>query len=270
MRSEKMNLPGLFMLMILLTGILYASNTPVTDFKWTVGEYLRYDVKWSFFYLGSLKLYVLEVDTVDHARVYHCKIHIDSNPKLPFVNIHDVYETYIDAEGLFSRRFVSYEQKSDHVIYTRYDFNYQQNTVSIRIENRYSDHTETVLDSVGKIPDKVQDSLSLLYFARAMVKYSINASVPVFAYNKLDTTVIRFTGDARTFDLHDLDLTGYYLDGRLKFVGIAGIKDDFKGWFSLDLQRVPLKAYMKAFVGSVRIELKEWENWSGEEVLSEN
>ncbi len=258
-----------FILVLGIWSYLPANNSPKTDFKWKVGEYLHYDVKWSIFYLGSLKLYVLEEDTIQHSRVYHCKINIDSNPDLPFVNIHDVYESYIDADGVFSHRFVSYETKSDHIIYTRYDFDYQKNTVKIHIENRYRDKTVTVLDSVGHIPDKVQDSLSLLYFARAMVKYRVNSQVPVFAYNKLDTTMIRFTGNARDIELHERDLSGYYLDGRLKFVGIAGIKDDFRGWFSLDLQRIPLKAYMKAFVGSVRIELKEWKNWDGEEILLE-
>jgi len=60
---------------------------------------------------------------------------------------------------------------------------------------------------------------------------------------------------------------GYYLDGRLRFVGIAGIKEDFKGWFSTDGQKVPLKAYMKAFIGSVKIELEDWKNWNGDRIF---
>ena len=50
---------------------------------------------------------------------------------------------------------------------------------------------------------------------------------------------------------------------RLKFVGIAGVKDEFKGWFSPDRQSVPVIAKMKAFIGSVGIELIRWKNWEG-------
>ena len=60
---------------------------------------------------------------------------------------------------------------------------------------------------------------------------------------------------------------GYYVDGKMKFVGIAGVKEDFKGWFSQDGQSVPLHAKMKAFVGSVRLNLEWWKNWSGDDIL---
>lgn len=237
------------------------SSTPVID--WQVGEFLHYDVKWSLFYLGSLKLTVLEADTVHGRLVYHCRINIDSNPDLPFVKLHDIYESYIDAQQVYSHIFISYERKGDYTIYTRYDFDYDQGQVIIHIENQYPGHSETVLDSIVKIPDRVQDSLSLLYYARAMVKNNTRIAVPVFAYNQLDTTIIRFTGSQKQINVLGKKTSGFYLDGRLKFVGIAGVKEGFRGWFSLDPQRVPLKAYMKAFVGSVRIVLKNWKHWPG-------
>lgn len=43
--------------------------------------------------------------------------------------------------------------------------------------------------------------------------------------------------------------------------GIAGITGPFKGWFAADKQRVPLKAELKVFVGSVKVELEDWKGW---------
>lgn len=253
----------------LLNHSLLADTAPSPIFKWQVGEDLIYSVKWSFVYLGSLHLQVLGTDTVNGRQVYHCRIYIDSNPSLPFVNIHDMYDSYIDAEGFYSHIFISYEKKSDHVLYTRYDFNYENYRVKIRIEKHRDQEVEIVLDSTAVIPRKVQDSLSLLFFARAMVKTSVKIDVPVFAFNKLEITRINFTGKRKKIKANDHKIEGYYLDGKLKFVGIAGIKEGFKGWFSLDKQSVPLKAYMKAFIGNVRIELDQWEKWEGDTIFRE-
>ncbi len=237
--------------------------------KWQIGEELVYSVKWSFVTLGQLKLQVLSSDSVDKNKVYHCRIYIDSNPSIPFVDIHDIYDSYIDADEIYSHIFISYEQKDDYLLYTKYDFNYHRKQVAIFIERR-TDHTnETLLDSVVTIPGKVQDSLSLLFFARAMVKNWVSLEIPVFAYNQLDTTQINFTGNKVNYESNDQELKGFFLDGRLKFVGIAGVKEDFKGWFSLDNQKVPIKAYMKAFVGSVKLELDEWKHWNGEKYFTE-
>ncbi|GAB4363948.1 MAG: hypothetical protein Kow0042_02180 [Calditrichia bacterium] len=239
------------------------------DFVFQEGEELFYSVKWSFIHLGTLRLQILKADSVNNRKVYHCRIYIDSNPSLPFVNIHDVYDSFIDAENIYSHVFLSYEKKSDHILYTRYDFDYERNEVHIRIEEQRGTNSVVVLDSVASITDKVQDSLSLLFFARAMVKNRIDTTVRVFAFNKFESTLINFTGERKKIKLNSFAIDSYYLDGRLKFVGIAGVKEDFKGWFSPDRQSVPLKANMKAFVGSVKIELEEWKNWEWDSILTD-
>lgn len=247
---------------------VFALNPNQLNFKWKVGEELIYSVKWTFINLGELKLTVLNRDTLNHRPVYHCRIYIDSNPSLPFVNIHDIYDSYIDAEQIYSHVFLSYEQKSDYILYTQYTFDYVQGIVKIRIEKRHQNEFESVLDSVVVIPDKVQDSLSMLFFARAMAKNNLQMDMPVFAYNKFERTSINFTGEKKETKANDQKIMAYYLEGHLKFVGIAGVKEDFKGYFSTDRQGIPLKAYMKAFIGSVKIELEEWKNWEEDSILS--
>lgn len=256
-----------FILILNLTSQSPADENVEPEIQWQVGEELVYSVKWSFVHLGTLRLQVLNSDSIHGRPVYHCRIYIDSNPSLPFVNIHDIYDSFIDAEGVYSHIFLSYEKKKDHVLYTRYDFDYPNHRIHIRIEKQRGIDSEVVLDSTAYIPDKVLDSLSMLFFARAMVKNQADLDVSVFAYNNFEKTRINFTGEERSLKIHDIRTKSYYLDGRLKFIGIAGVKEDFKGWFSPDGQSVPLKAKMKAFIGSVTIELKEWSDWAGETIL---
>jgi hypothetical protein len=246
---------------------LHAQGYPPPVYKWQVGEELSYTVRWSFLHLGRLVLQVLNADTLSGRPVYHCRIHIDSNPSLPFINLHDIYDSFIDSAGFYSHIFISYEGKGDHLIYTRYDFDYEKNSVHMQIENRKGNHSIVELDSTGAIHKKVQDSLSLLYFARAMAHNKAKLTVPVFAYNKLDSTHINFRDKLSKIKTNDHKIKTLFLDGRLKFVGIAGVKQDFKGWFSTDEQAVPLKANMKAFVGNVTLELDEWKYWGGDSVF---
>jgi hypothetical protein len=256
--------------LILLPESSHSEEQNEYNFKWQVGEELTYSVKWTFVNLGELKLQVLSEDTINSYPVYHCRIHMDSNPSLPFIDLHDVFDSYIDAEEFYSHIFLSYEQEDKYVLYTRYDFDYDQNVVKIIIEKQYTDKIVRILDSLVTIPEKVQDSLSMLFFARAMVKDKLQMEMPVFAYNKFEKTHINFTGEKLETRTNDHDVLAYYLDGKLKFIGIAGVKDEFRGYFSTDPQRVPLKAFMKAFIGNVKIELKEWKNWAGDSILSDN
>ncbi len=257
-------------LILLLTGQMLGLRAidPSPKFKWEVGEDLQYKVKWAFVTLGKLRFRVLETDTLNGRTVYHCRVNIDSNPSLPFVRIHDVYDSYMDAEDFASYIFISYEDKKTHTIYTRYDFDYERREVHILIQNQYPDSVVTLLDSVASIPGRVYDSLSMFFLARGMVKNKTRIDIPVFAYNKVGITHINFEGTRKKVNVRGQKLHAYYLDGRLKFVGIAGIKEGFKGWFSEDLQSVPVKAKMKAFVGSVDIILEDWEHWDGDSIFS--
>lgn len=230
--------------------------------KLKVGEQLIYKVKYTFLTLGSLKFEILGRDTIDERPVYDCILYIDSNPSLPFVNIHDIYESYID-EDIYSRRFKAWEKESGYTLYTQYEMDYENQQVHI-IEKKMTETDTTMkLDSIAVLdtPRKVQDGLSILFFARAMAKADRPMSAPVFAYNELKYTFINFTGKREKVEVDDVKYKAYYLDGFLKFVGIAGVKEGFKGWFSPDEQSVPLKAHMEAFIGHVTLELESHKNW---------
>ncbi len=229
--------------------------------NWTVGEELTYHVKWSFIKLGELTLTVIEPDTMHNRLVYRCRINIDSSPGLPFITLHDVYESWIDADSFYSHYFKSVESDRSNTLLTIYDFQYDQKRVAIHIEQIKNGKGTVKADCTVTIPEKVFDSLSLLYYARAMARTEGKMNVPVFVYSEFKHTDINFTGQLQRIDLENKKLYSYFLDGRLKFIGIAGVKEDFEGWFSYDVQNVPLKAAMKAFIGSVKIQLLHWKNW---------
>ncbi len=250
----------LYILVLLSLCAPIYGQKPLLD--WQVGEELIYKVRWSFIKLGELRLQVLKKAQLNNRPVYQCRINIDSSPGLPFITIHDLYESYIDAEEFYFHLFQSYEKKGSHILYTSYTLVPESGQVKITIEKRFSDRVNVILDSTLKSSEKIYDSLSMLFFARAMCRYKISMNLPVLVYSKFEQTYIHFSGTLDDVEFRNTPVKSFFVEGKLKFAGIAGVKDDFKGWFSPDNQHLPLKASMKAFIGSVTIELQEWKNWN--------
>lgn len=257
------------MLLFAFTWPSRANDSAATQFKWQIGEELVYKVRYAFLTVGTLHFWVLDKDTVRNRPVYHCKLQMRSSSAIPFVHIDDIYESYID-EDMYAHIFWAYEQNGDHILTTKYDFDYDAGKIQITVQKFFENDTVLVLDSTAAVSDKVQDGLSLLFYARANAKNAAPQDVPIFAFHKHKSTFINFTGQTDDVKAKGAKVGGYYLDGKMKFVGIAGIKEDFKGWFSPDAQSVPLFARMKAFLGSVRLTLEWWKDWEGGKILGDS
>ncbi len=273
MVQKKISLPVLGLLFWFFIGLV--SNSPAQSlppeeipplFKWQVGEDLVYKVKWAFLTIGSLRFRVVEKTEINGQPVYRCRLHIDSNPDLLFLNIHDLYESYV-GEDMFSHAFESWERRSDHVLYTRYQMDYQQMKMHIFMQKWFPADTVTLVDSIATLNSKVQEGISIFYYARAMVKHKGKITLPVWAYLKFSNARINVYGEPKTIKVRGEKVSTYYLDGNLKFVGIAGLREGFKGWFSPDSQSVPLKAYLKAFIGNVKVEIDRWQGWDASQVF---
>ncbi|MFQ5583927.1 MAG: DUF3108 domain-containing protein [Calditrichia bacterium] len=249
--------------LLLLTSFSLKGEELKPNLALRVGEELNYKVKYSIMTLGSLNFKILGRDTLHGRPVYHCILYINSD--VPFVTIHDIYESWMDEE-IYSHRFFAYERKKNYTLFTSYDIDYNKKEIRIIEKKMTESDTVITLDSIAVINTdrKIQDGLTILFYARAMAKYKKKMSVPVFVFNELKYTFINFTGERKQVKAKGKKYKAFYLDGWLKFVGIAGIKEGFKGWFSPDAQSIPLRAHMEAFIGHVTIQLDSWNNWEPE------
>ena len=95
-----------------------------------VGEDITYVVKYLAFEIGEIRLKVLKeiVDDVD--TLYSAIAYIDSYDGIPFVDLHQIYETKFDKK-LFSHYFKG-TILSDDTTYTKYDFNGKKKIIHIQ------------------------------------------------------------------------------------------------------------------------------------------
>jgi hypothetical protein len=246
-----------------LSGSARAQGQPVPpDSVFVPGEELVYNVRYGFFDLGQVRIRVLRAVPRGSSLAYEGKGLIDSYPKIPFVDLHAVYESLIDT-GMFSCRFAGRQKDNDQWDFSRYSFDYPARRVFIEVGTH--DSVVTKRDTLA-IDTSFQDGLSLFFFARAKLFSGEKVNLPTIIKEEKVNTYIDFKDEHTTVDL---DAAGYPVDvvrfdGHMDFVGIYGLTGGFEGWFSNDEARVPIQAKMKVLIGSVTVELMRWNRpgWS--------
>jgi hypothetical protein len=228
---------------------------PETDEKLFVGEDLTYVVKYAFFNLGEVRFKVLEKININNTSVYKTTAYIDSYPDLPFVSLHQVYESYIDS-SLFPLKFFA-KIFSDDTVFVKYNFIGNSN---VQMQKGKLGAKILWLDSTAIIHHRMQDGLSILFYTRMNCGETKTLSVPCFVNEKEETTTLNFYSESEpvSIDSVDYEIDCIRLDGNTDFVSVYGLTGDFEGWFSNDKFSVPIRAKLNVLIGSVNLELINW------------
>ena len=224
--------------------------------KLFVGEDLTYVVKYAFFNLGEVRLMVLEKIKMNNKPVYKTIAYIDSYPDLPFVSLHQVYDSFIDS-SLFPLKFFAKIFGADTVFV---EYNFIGNS-KVEMQKVKSDGSKLWLDSTANTDKRMQDGLSILYYARMNFGEQRTVSVPCFVNEKEEEAVINFFTETEPIliDAVDYEVDCLRLSGQTDFVSVYGLTGGFEGWFSNDSFSVPIRAKMNVIIGSVNLELIKWD-----------
>jgi Protein of unknown function (DUF3108) len=223
-----------------------------------VGERLEYEVSYSIFSLGTVKVEIVDTAQRNGATVFRAKAFMDSYSGVPFVNLHWIFYSEIDPR-FYSHFFSGVDNKdSNNVSYSNYSFDYHRDRVFVERGIRQQ-HDSTVKTS-DTISSPYQDGLSLFYYARGNVHSNEPENIPTFVNEKKVNTYINFTNKKTSAEIDAVKypVEAIEFDGRADFVGIFGLTGGFSGWFSNDEAAVPIVAKMKVILGSIRLELVKW------------
>lgn len=243
-------------LIIFISGLCgYSQVNQIKNEKLFVGEDLTYVVKYAFFKLGEVRFKVLGKTKLNNTPVYKTIAYIDSYPDLPFVSLHQVYESYIDST-LFPLQFIAKIFSRDTVI-VNYRF---LSDKKVEMKKGKLGNSKLWLDSTAHLNQRMQDGLSILYFARMNFGEEKTIIVPCFVNEKEETTIIKFNNQPRSvsIDAVNYEIDCLYLNGSTDFVSVYGLTGEFEGWFSNDSFSVPIFAKMNVIIGSINLELIKW------------
>ena len=231
------------------------TNKEYRNKKLVVGEDFTYVVKYAFFRLGEVKIKVVEKTNINNISVYKTEAYIDSYPDLPFVSIHQVYESYIDST-YFPLRFFARIFGKD-TVFVKYSF---IDDSKIEVQKGRLGNYDLWIDSTAYVKKRFQDGLSILFYAMMNQGKERTLIVPCFVNEKEETAKINYYSEreAVSIDSVDYEIDCLRLDGETDFVSVYGLTGYFEGWFSNDSFSVPILAKMHVIIGSITLELIKW------------
>ena len=235
---------------------LYAQKE---QFKWSPGEQLTYKVSWSFINLGELKIQLFDNPSKEIPGKYYCRLFVDSNPLLFFVNMHSLFQSYI-SEDFKPSLHQAYESIDNVNYFTQHLFNYKDSTINLTMTS-VKDSSKVIYKQYP-LHNKYYDALSLVYYARSMADHIGIDTLNSFFGEEIGKVAINYHGvQDEIFSEYEKDYDKmYYLDGTFLMKGVAGLTGPYKGWFVGSERRIPVKADLKVFLGNVVVKLKSVEH----------
>lgn len=258
-------MPILLVLLLLFAGFTeQRTGLPVRDGgAFVPGEELLYQVSWSGITIGTIRLRALPTRRQGGILVCPAEAFINSKEGLPFVNVHFRASTEMDS-GCFSLGFRSLEQDGDIWIEQGYRCEFGRGIVVVE----ETEHPDVLLsegqlrrrDTLRLQSNQIQDGISLVYFARRLVRETGKLSIPTLSYGQMGATDFDSSRPRAAIRINAIRtrVRTVGLTGKLRLKGIFGLSGEYRGWFSDDPASIPVKAEMKVLLGSVKVELVSW------------
>ena len=226
------------------------------DLKLHIGDEFTYLVNYAFLNLGEVKTKVYSKDIIDGRTIYKSIAHIDSYEGLPFVNIHQVYESWFDST-FHPIYFSAFSFTESDTTFTRYHF-VEDNTIKV-LKGRLNSN-KILQDTTVNVNHHCQDGLSLLFYARFLSQLNTQQIVPCFINEDTAMTKIILDNESESISIDAIDYEAdcSRVEGNIGFTGVFGLTGDFVGWFSNDEYKVPLYADLQVMIGNISIELIDW------------
>lgn len=220
------------------------------------GEDLFYEVSFYGVKLGSIHIISERIDKIGTKQVYKTKAIIDSYKGIPFVSLHSVFDSWLDKSMTYSHKFVGTTKQDNGDEIQTIVFDYDKGEYS----NKRTQNGMEIYNSTNKIYQKWNEGLSLFFLARKYVGSKKSFLVPTIITNDSASTSLNFIGTRETVEIDAVKypIKTIYFNGNGDWSGLYGLNGKYEGWFSDDDARVPIKAKMNVYVGSVDIELKRW------------
>ncbi len=225
------------------------------------GEEYVYQVSWTAFTLGTVRLKVTPRYTVE--------AYVDSYPSVPFVDLHSAHYSEMDT-CFYSIGSHTAEKKDNDWWGLNYIYDLPGKRLIIE-ETHQKDlgsppYSTQLKDTLSLPTTQFVDGLAIAFFPRLYIHTVKTIEVPTVLYGKIGATTYNFTGERTTESIDAMSdpVKVVEVTGATTAVGIFGMTGEFTGWFSDDEAAVPIKGKLKVLLGNVTIELVKWnrKGWS--------
>lgn len=222
------------------------SSDGLAAVPWKIGEYFQFSIDWNGLNGGSSLMQVQNITRVDGRRAYRIVMKAESNSFVSkFYKVRDRAESFIDAESLYSRRFVKRLREGGY-----------EKDIDVRFdqENRKARYTD---GESFDVPPGVHDVLSAFYYVRTVpLPAGGSLSIPTHDNKKSYEMLVkvhrreRVQVPAGTFDC-------VVVEPILKSEGVFKSKGSIHVWLTDDARRIPVLVKSKIPIGSISVSLTD-------------
>lgn len=249
----------LFALSIVIFG--FASSYSQASKMFLVGEDILYEVSFLGFKLGTIRIVTEAQEKINDKLTYKTKAFIDSYEGIPFLSLHGVFTSWVDPSASFSHKFIASMKEKDYWLFDQNIYDYANKKIIIE---KYKKN-ERYFSRTIFTEKKWNDGFSLFFLAREFVNSKKNIKIPTVMDRDTFYTYINFYGKRENVQIKNVPypIRTVNFNGKASWTGIYGLTGYFEGWFSDDEARIPIKAKMNVYIGSIDIELIRWKraNW---------
>lgn len=228
-----------------------------TAFK--LGEVLTYRVHYGFIDAGEARLEVLpEMKSFGTRPCYHV---VGTGVSVGafdwFFKVRDRYESYVDSQSIMPWYFVRRVDEGGYKISQNVTFNHYKNVVVSE-------------KSTLTMPEYLQDLMSAFYYARTVDFSSLKIGdiVPIKAW--LDDALIpldvKFVGREKIKTKFGT-INCIVLHPALQQGRVFKDTEDMTLWISDDQNKIPIRAQANILVGSIKMDLKNYQGLVGELIV---
>lgn len=220
--------------------------------KWH--EVFTYEVRYSFFKLGEVKVEIVSDTLYNGKESWYFRSTITSSG-IPFVGDEkNLYSTIFTTADSSFRALAFWTDNVDENEFnsSRYTFDYEINKV-------YAYESEA--------EDAKRDTLKLvkpataghILFLTGRLKAGTNARIKIPVYTNLERkhVTLHHTNkkEVREYDAFDHPVATFYTEGDANFDGPFGFSGEFEAWYLAGDLRVPVEAQVDVWLGNVKIKL---------------
>lgn len=244
---------------MLLVSLSTYTNTPKSvELKraFESGEFLKYNIHYGPVDAGMATFEVKDtLLKVKNRPQFYCKVVGESYGGWDyFFKVRDYYISYIDTSSLLPSVFSRNVQEGDYKTWESYWFNREKS----KAVGKYQDTAIKV-----PIPKDVHDLVSMIYYMRSInfENMPIGTVMPlnVFFDKEWFACGIEYVGvetiSTSIGEFKCLKMIPKLVEGRV-FKG----QDDMTVYVSADKNQVPIRIESKIFVGSIKVDLIEYQN----------
>jgi len=233
---------------------LSAQSVVVQNHAFQPQEKISYNVYYNVIGLyvnAGTATFTTSSEKIQDADVFHVVGEGSTNPHYDWIfKVRDRYESYFSTTDLQPVKFIRNINEGKYKKHEEVTFNHETNTA---ITN----------SGVYKVPENVQDVISIMYYARNINydQYKSGDKIPfsMFLDNKVYNMYIHYMGKEtiktrygkfNAIKLKPLLLKGSMFDGGEKMII----------WVTDDVNHIPVRVESPIIVGSVKIDLMHYEN----------